>query len=258
MRISSLRTRALLVIALALVVLVILAVRAPIPQPPEYHAFADARTMLGIPRALDVLSNLPFLVVGAYGLAIRKTWGPRVLSAAGRWAYVVFFAGVLLTALGSGYYHLAPTNERLFWDRMPMTIGFMSLFAAQLGERTDPRITKAMLIPLLILGFASVLYWDVTERAHHGDLRPYVFVQGFPIVALIVMLAVYPPRYDGARYLWLTIAFYALAKILESHDARIFALTGNLVSGHALKHLAAGAATAMLLLMLKTRSPIRT
>ncbi len=254
MNLSSVRVRIATVIALAVFGAVYLALHAPIPQSPEYHRFADDRTFFGAPRALDVLSNLPFLVVGALGLWRTSRWSARLLDPRERYAWLGFFAGVLLTAFGSGYYHQAPANGPLVWDRLPMTIGFMSLFAAQLGERIDPRIARGGLVPLLLCGFASVIYWDVTEAAGRGDLRPYYFVQGFPIAALLVMLlARFPARYDGSRWLWGTIGFYVLAKVLEANDWPIFEWSHHVVSGHTVKHLAAAAATAMIYPMLMRR-----
>jgi hypothetical protein len=104
----------------------------PIPQSQAYHSFADQRTMLGIPRCLDVVSNAPFLLVGLLGIAflIRRPAQDEpahFIESRERWHYFFFFLGVTLTSLGSSYYHLAPGNERLVWDRLPMTLGFMSL-----------------------------------------------------------------------------------------------------------------------------------
>jgi hypothetical protein len=42
-----------------------------------------------------------------------------------RWLYLVMFAGLSLTAFGSGYYHLAPDNARLVWDRIAIMMVFM-------------------------------------------------------------------------------------------------------------------------------------
>lgn len=39
-----------------------------IAQDPSYHQFADQRTMFGIANALNVLTNLAFVVVGLLGL----------------------------------------------------------------------------------------------------------------------------------------------------------------------------------------------
>ena len=56
----------------------------PIPQDQSYHQFADQRTILGIPNFWNVVSNLPFLAVGAGGLR-RFRDNP---------AAIVFFLGV--------------------------------------------------------------------------------------------------------------------------------------------------------------------
>jgi len=136
----------------------------PIPQDQGYHAFADDRTMLGVPNFLNVASNLPFLVVGSLGLGLLLrpgAVGPNgpVLERAERGPLLVLFAGVLLTAFGSAYYHLAPDNARLVWDRLPMTVAFMGFFASMIGERVSVRAGAWLLWPLVWLGFVSVFKW---------------------------------------------------------------------------------------------------
>src|SRR5262245_51870428 len=121
----------------------------PIPQPQSYHSFADQRTLLGIPNFWNVVSNLPFVLVGALGLArVRVN-----LSAS------IFFIGVLLTGFGSSFYHWNPNDIGLFWDRLPMSVAFMSALAYVIGERLDERAGRLLLWPLVGLGIASLLIW---------------------------------------------------------------------------------------------------
>jgi len=42
----------------------------PIPQDPAYHKFADSRVFLGMPNVLDVLSNIPLVILGLIGIAL--------------------------------------------------------------------------------------------------------------------------------------------------------------------------------------------
>ena len=216
----------------------------PIPQDPAYHAFADRRTLLGIPNALNVLSNLPFVAVGFVGLrlVVAATGG----AAWERAAFLVLFAGVLLTGAGSGYYHLAPSTPALFWDRLPMTLAFMSLCALTLGERASPRAGPWLLPLCLAAGLGSVVHWQLGERAEAGDLRLYALVQFFPMLAIPLALALYPRRWLRGADLLIAVGVYALAKVFEALDPQIFAL-GGIVSGHTLKHLAAAGAAAWLL-----------
>jgi hypothetical protein len=232
----------------------------PIPQNQAYHDFADHRTFVGIPNAFDVLSNVVFLIVGALGLwfVLRPHRESGVfISARERWPYAVFFLGVTLTAFGSAYYHLAPDNSRLVWDRLPMTVGFMAFLAAMIAERIDVTAGLRTLIPLIVLGAASVLYWHWTELRGAADLRPYILVQLFPFIALLLLVALFPPRYAGVASLFAAVGLYGLAKIFELFDKPIFAVTRK-VSGHTLKHLSAGIGTYVILRMLKKRSPIAT
>ena len=178
--------------------------------------------------------------------------GPLVEPWEGR-AVIVFYGGVALTCFGSSYYHLFPSNETLFWDRLPMTFGFMALFAMVIGERLSPSLGRRLLVPLVVSGVASVVYWHLSEKSGQGDLRPYVLVQFFPLVAVPLLLALLRPRYTHSADYFLVIGWYALAKVLEVLDRPIFESSGQLVSGHSLKHLAAAMATYWLLLMLRRR-----
>jgi hypothetical protein len=242
---AAFEARVLGFIGLAIVVLAGIFCLPPIPQDPSYHVFADDRTMLGVPNFLNVASNLPFLAVGVLGLklvlarhAVRPS-GP-FREAAERWPHLVLFAGVTLTAFGSAYYHLAPDNDRLVWDRLPMTIAFMGFFASMIGERISVRAGTWLLWPLVWLGFASVLNWQMGERRHAGDLRLYGFVQFYPLVTIPLMMYLFPARYTRSGDVIVALAWYLLAKVLEagSVDHAIYALSGT-VSGHTLKHLTA-------------------
>ena len=224
------------------------------PQPAAYHDFADRRTMLGVANFLDVASNLGFLLAGVAGLAVVARRQTRFVSDTERWPYGVFFAGLLLTAAGSAYYHLVPDNERLFWDRLPMTVAFMSLVAAQIVDRINVRAGLALLVPMLIVGVASVLYWRATERAGAGNVMPYGVLQGYSVVILLVITWLHPSRYTRGNDIYWVFAAYVAAKLFEWLDNEILAL-GNLVSGHTLKHLAAAAAGFVVCRMLMLRTP---
>lgn len=216
----------------------------PVAQDPAYHDFADRRGWLGISNFGDVAGNLVFLAVGMAGLFY--SWRDRDgLSFAPVW--LVFFAGVFLTGLGSGYYHLAPSNGTLVWDRLPMTVAFMSLFSLLIAERVNEKAGRMLFPVLLVLGAASVWYWDWTESAGSGDLRPYALVQFFPMLAIVAILALYPAAHKGTKYILYTLGWYVAAKFLEHFDRDVFDLTGQTVSGHTLKHVAAALGTACMI-----------
>lgn len=221
--------------------------RAPIAQDPAYHRMADGRTILGVPNALNVASNLPFAVVGILGLAV-------VLGRAdaARWEYVAVFCGTLLTAFGSAYYHLAPDDARLVWDRLPMAVAFMGLVAAVLAERVAVRVGHFVLLPLLAAGVGSVAYWHWTEQAGAGDLRPYVLVQFGSLLAIVLLVGLFPGPPGATRHLAFGLLAYVLAKSLEAADRVLWDL-GHVVSGHTLKHLAAALGIAAIAAMLARR-----
>ena len=225
---------------------------SPIPQDPAYHRFADTRTLLSVHNFWNVVSNFPFLVVGLLGLVGISSHGPRTCLPGLQSAYVVFFSGIFLTAFGSAYYHLDPANGPLVWDRLPMTIGFAGLFSIIVGEFISVPGARRLLIPLLLIGYASVEYWAYTESRGVGDLRPYAVVQFLPMLLIPFILLSREPEIGTAKYYWLMLLFYALAKLFEQLDAAIFAV-GELISGHSLKHLFAAMTPATLLYALHVR-----
>jgi len=219
----------------------------PIAQDPAYHHFADRRAALGIPNFLNVASNLGFLLAGAAGLAlcIRREGQGATFS----WS--VLFLGAMLVAAGSGYYHWAPDNASLVWDRLPMTIGFMGLFVALLSEHIHPKLERYMLLPALLVGAASVAWWH-----HADDLRFYAWVQFMPLVTISLLVALYPGRYTHRRYLVYGLVCYLAAKVAEALDPQIYAASGELLSGHTLKHLLAALALYYVYVMLRRRMPV--
>jgi Ceramidase len=212
----------------------------PIPQDQSYHQFADQRAILGIPNFWNVVSNLPFLAVGAAGL-----WRFRNDPAT-----IVLFLGIFLTGIGSSYYHWEPNDRTLFWDRLPMTLAFAAILALVVSERVNARAGAILLWPALAIGLFSLLVWLWTD-----DLRLYFWVQFFPGLVLLLLFLLYPPKYTGT-YCWIVaVGLYTLAKVFEFSDHGIFS-AGYLLSGHTLKHLSAAAACFAILRYFETRRPI--
>ena len=185
-----------------------------------------------------VRSFAGFLVVGVLGWA----WIGRIASPPLATHYRVLCTAIALVAFGSGWYHVAPSNASLMWDRLPMTVAFMALFAAVLADRISWVLGRALLWPLVVAGIASIAWWVRTEAAGAGDLRAYALVQFLPLMLIPLILLLWRQGSLAARPLWLAIAAYAVAKLVEHFDGAIFAATG-LVGGHPLKHLAAALAT---------------
>jgi hypothetical protein len=205
-----------------------------VPQDPGYHLFADTRTIAGIPNFWNVVSNVPFALVGIYGLILT----PRL--ARSLWpGYIVFCVAVIGICFGSAYYHYAPSTPALVWDRLPMSLAFMAVFALILGNRVNPALGRTLLAPLLIIGAASVLYWSWTESHGVGDLRPYALVQFLPFFLIALMLWLYPGGRASTAWLWWAFLMYFLAKVAEHFDAPIYRAVG--FSGHSMKHLLSAA-----------------
>lgn len=198
------------------------------------HPFVDARPLWGIPNALDVLSNAPIALAGLLGLLALRG---RVLPGATRAALRVFFIGLLVTGFGSAWYHWAPDAAGLVVDRLGMAVTFAGALALAVAER----VGQAPARPTLWVTFMAAVL-SAALPFTHGNVLPWAVVQ-FGGVALMVWAAWQRPA-PGAMGVRIgaLIAWYAVAKALELGDAAVFHATGDLVSGHSLKHLAAALA----------------
>jgi hypothetical protein len=252
------RTRIAVVIAVAAAFAVAAFLVHPIAQPAGYHAFADGRTLLGIRNFWNVVTNLAILAAGIAGLReVATTRGDDATTAdatacgvSSRACWLALFAGFVLTAFGSAWYHWAPDSARLVWDRLPMTVAFMSLLAAMIADRIDARAGRILLVPLVALGLASVLWWRWTMTYGREDIGPYAVVQLGGVALVLLVAALFPLRGEnraatahivGAGFV------YVGAKIVELLDDQIYAL-GGLMSGHSVKHLLVGVVGIELLL----------
>ena len=236
------RTRALYALPGLLVALsgVALIAWGPIAQLPHYHDFADTRSVAGIPHAADVLSSLAFALVGAWAM-LRARGAPD----SPQWAAeCMFHVALLLTAAGSAYYHWAPDNARLVYDRIPIAMACASLICAMHARVFGARI-PGLLPALLAAAVASVLWWSWTEGRGRGDLRPYLLLQAAPLVLVPLWQWLHGAPRRERLLVAIAVVLYVAAKGFETEDAAVLAATGA-VSGHTLKHLVAAVASAAL------------
>lgn len=209
-------------------------------QDQSYHHFIDQRMFFGIPNAMDVLTNIFFLVVGFLGLAIQKNR-----------SWLIFFISIVLVAPGSAYYHWAPDDFTLIWDRLPMSVGFMALYVILLSEHVSEKLEKTLPVAVL-LGLGSVMVWVLTT-----DLRLYFWIQFSSFLTIPMILILYPSRFSHKSFYVYTLIAYALAKIVEVKDEYVYELTNRMISGHSLKHILAAVGIGMLWWMLKVRKSPR-
>lgn len=237
----SARVRVFVLVLAGLFVVLLLA--APIAQPPEYHGFADSRAVLGIANFWNVASNAAFMVVGVVGLAqLRRS---RRREAPG---WTVLFTGTTFVAAGSALYHLAPGDGTLVWDRVPIGVAFVGLLSALVADYISPRAGRVLILPGIAVALGAIAWWRLT-----GDLSAWVWVQGAPLVAVVLVLTLFPAsRRDGA---WLlgALGCYAAAKLFEVADQAFYELAAGVVSGHSMKHLLAAAGVACLVALLRGR-----
>lgn len=217
-------------------VIITMLIYGPIAQLDNYHDFADHREWLGIPNAADVLSNVGFAIVGLYGVAlVLHTRGDGPLGKV-RGGYGVFFFALVLTAFGSGWYHLVPDNARLIWDRLPIALACAGILAAVWRNTLDdgPWVN----VVWCLVGVLSVIWWWHTDTRGFGvgDLRPYLFVQFMPLLLVPVLQWRHSSPKAERLAFGAAIGLYALAKISELTDHQILHSL-SFISGHTLKHL---------------------
>ena len=233
----------------------------PIGQPQAYHDFADRRVArvgpVTVPYIGDVTSNAFILAGGLLGLyRLRAVGFPMSEDDPMReWqldcCLPIFFWATATVSAGSTYYHWNPNDQTLVWDRLPMTVAFVSIFCYMIEEYenspagAEAELGRKMLLPLLAVGVFSVVHWSRTD-----DLRLYLLVQFVPLVAMSVMVSLGAPRHGGATQQGSALLLYGLAKVCEDLDHRIFELSGRAVSGHSLKHVLAGLAAMVLATMI--------
>ncbi len=230
-----------------------MAIHGPIAQLEGYHDFADTRALAGVPNAADVLSNLGFLAAGGWGLwALRDPARRRALGSASL-GFMVFLVALVLTALGSAWYHLAPDDARLVWDRLPIALACGGLLAGFYADTHDTPHATALNVALAIVAVASVFWWSFTGRAGIGDLRPYLLLQIAPLLLVPAWQALAGSPRPERIALGAVIALYAAAKAAELGDRTIFEALG-FMSGHTAKHLLASLASLVLAMSIVAKS----
>ena len=220
---------------IGIVAIIGFALSSPIEQNEDYHNFSDTVTVAGIPNFWNVISNLPFLIVGLFGVSQLKKMNRVNVQ------FLTFFIGISLTAIGSGYYHFNPNNSTLVWDRLPMTIVFTAMMSIVISEFIDLKAGKLLFIPLLLLGIISIIYWVIQD-----DLRLYALIQYYPILAIPIILIFFKSEKNSPKGFWLLLIAYLIAKIFETYDFEIH--NALKMSGHSLKHVLAAVGIYLLII----------
>ena len=241
-----------MLIIISLVSAIVMLLIPAIPQDQNYHVFVDQREMFGIPNFLNVISNVPYFLFGIMGcLLIVKKKTIAIIKPL-KYIYLMFFVGVVFVCMGSLYYHLYPDNSTLLWDRLAISLSFMSFFTVIIGEYVHEKIASRLFMPLIMLGLGSVVYWYWSETVGQGDLRLYILIQFLPVILIPIIMWLYTSRFTHNYYFGLIVVCYVLAKCFEMTDQFIFDLTG-FVSGHTLKHLISALAPYLFYLGLNRR-----
>ena len=227
--------------AMLLVACLALAVAAlfgPAIPPSLYeHDFADQRVLLGVTYAMDVFSNLPFALAGFVGVVCLWRAPRRAVSNMQRAMSLLFFAGLVLVAIGSSAYHLDPGPQGLAVDRYCMAMAFAGLLGLAAAGHISERAGAALGLAAMATGMGAVKYWTFT-----ADALPWAVFQVGGML-LVWWIAAQHPRVRALPVNWsLVLLAYGSAKLLEINDYAIYELTAHIVSGHTLKHIVASMA----------------
>ena len=229
-----------------LIILLILAIFLPsIEQNQNYHNFADQRVLFGVNNAFDTLSNLAFIIVGALGLF--NFYNNQYIKISNSFSVILnlFFISIILTGLGSSFYHLSPNDFTLVFDRLALTLVFTFILAMLANVRISERSGFHTLAELIILAPLTVLIWN-----YNGNLTPYIILQYGGVVIVILTLILTKASKPSPCFTSLII-LYGFAKITEFYDEKIFTLSENVISGHTLKHLISAIAVIVFISPLK-------
>ncbi|KKD00545.1 ceramidase domain-containing protein [Photobacterium halotolerans] len=252
-----------LLIGSALLLILVVLYWSPIIQPANFYDYADTRPCFGVNNFINVITNLPFALVGFLGIRllsqIPAKQAAQVIEPEISSAYFLFFQALLATSLGSAFYHLSPDPFGLMLDRIPISLAFINLYCIVLSEYLSPRLGQKLLFPLNVFGLLAVMYWYLMTTYQEGpaDLSAYVLVQLLPIVHLPLILMLCKERRPGGRYYLAALVTYGFAKLAELQDTTLYTLTGMWISGHSVKHLLAALAAWWIYRLLQLRTAKR-
>ena len=219
--------------------------------------FAHAAPAASVPNLPELLGSLPMAVVGFWGLRWLR-WLDRAHEQAHDRAPVpqavalppidpldcawMFFAGLVLAAAGSVFYHLQPDTMRLAADRAAMSVAFAGLIGFAVCERVSARAGWPAAWVTLAFGLLAA-----AAGQRSGNALPWALLQAGGVVLVLALAAARPVRSAlGLRLGWL-LPLMLLAKGFELADRAIVEATHHLLSGYGLKHLTAALAGVVVL-----------
>lgn len=208
----------------------------PIGLSAGQHHYADARTIWGVPNAMNVWTHLPLVPLGAWGWwRVSRLRGHDDL----RRVWSLFFVCQMLATVGGMVYHWAPSDRLFVWDQMPKSAACTLMACAFLSERIDVRWgSTTVLSGALGLNLLGGVWWLLSPLwLGVGDLRPLLCFEFLP--TLLVAAGAW--RLPGSGLLtredWMrSLASFVVAQAVDWADAPIFNALGGL-SGHSLRHL---------------------
>ncbi len=199
-------------------------------DPAAYSAhLADNNSHFGIPNIWTVITTSGYAYLGAYGL-IRRSQFPESYRTLG----TIFAFAILGTGFGSSYFHYNPNPSTLFWDQLPMSIGFASFAGMVIADRVCVKTGRILGYLLTVVGPWSV--WNIYFG--NGETFYYICLQFGTLLFALLVIALTRAAKMKTSLIFFGLIAYVVAKVLETYDGPIFDALG-FISGHSLKHIAA-------------------
>ena len=211
-------------------------------QPQSFHDFAAQRALGWLPHAGDVLSNLGFLMAALAGAGLMFSTREQRLPKVVQVMAALFFFGLFSSFVGSSFYHWAPHDLSLAWDRLGMSAAFAGMLGLAVQQRVNDDASAYLAGGSMLVACLAA----VAISAQTGNVLPWALLQGGGVLAMLALACLPHPRSTRSNglaiNLWAVVGFYALAKLLELGDGQVFGCTHQLISGHSSKHLVAALA----------------
>lgn len=210
----------------------------PVLLTAQTHGYADSRSWLGVPNAMNVLASVPVLACAVWGwrATAASTW-PRELQLPWRG----FHACAIVSSLVAMAYHAWPLDASFLLSRMAQSGAFLLLGLGLMAEGVDLRFGGALACASAT-GVAAAAGSAVAMSNYFGlgfDMRPLLLLEILPVLLIPAGAISLAGRYTRRSDWSFVLLVYATSRTFESADAGILAAT-EWVSGHSLMHLSLG------------------
>lgn len=202
---------------------------------------------------LNVFTSLPLSVAGAIGIRKAVERRDEALSATGL-PFLTFCFSLILSGVGSIWYHSFPSPANLLWDRLPIALSLASLACGIANLYPGSLWGTKLLGPAVVTTVSTVVYWNVTRLRGHEDLVPYAVAQVAAAMFVCYVSFLQWPHKATSGILRFALLAYAAGRVLEGMQAVIYSKIG-FDFAHPGKHLLMSAACFLMISALSESLP---